>query len=50
MLVGFEMMNNTVAESSHVTIICLSQRGALQREITITVTTVDGTASGEITP
>lgn len=49
-LVGFEMMDYTVAETGGVNTVCFSQRGALERAITVTVTTVDGTASGEVIP
>jgi len=49
-LVGFEMTDYTVAETGGVNTVCFSQRGALERAITVTVTTVDGTASGEVIP
>ena len=46
-LVGFEMMDYNVAEGEETTI-CFSQSGALERSITITVTTVDYTALGKM--
>ena len=47
--VGFQMTDYVVAEQGGEGLICYNLRGILERAITITVSTGDGTASSELT-
>jgi len=47
-LVGLERADYTVAEEGGTALICFSLSGVLERTITFIVTTMDGTASGEL--